>query len=290
MAARCWEGPAEMAHTPQRDRNYNGAQTVDRACLLLGEIARTGAPGARLVDLTQRSKLNRATVHRILQSLSAAQFVQQDRDSRRYRLGVALHGLALAAPSPLEQLTELRPLLDHLAQRTGETAYLMLRRGDEVLCIARAEGAAPIRTLLIEVGAHRPIGTTIAGVTMLAALDDEEVEDILRRTATAMARYRNATADFVRKHIAGVRRNGFCTSKAVLIDGATGISAAVPNAMGRPYLAVSLSAVSSRLPEERVKPLAAELGRTCTRMGQLLERAHARQNTNAVRYADTRVD
>ena len=279
-----------MGRTPQRVRHSNGAQTVDRACLLLGEIARSGSPGARLVDLTQRSKLNRATVHRILQSLSAAQFVQQDRDSRRYRLGVALHGLALAAPSPLEQLTELRPLLDQLAQRTGETAYLMLRRGDEVLCIARAEGAAPIRTLLIEVGAHRPIGATIAGVAMLAALDNEEIDEILRRTATAMARHRNATPEFVRKHVAGVRRSGFCTSKAVLIEGATGISAAVPNGSGRPYLAVSLSAVSSRLPEERVKPLAAELVRTCARMGQVLERAGTRQHGNAVRYPDARAD
>lgn len=279
-----------MGGTPQRTRNYSGAQTVDRACLLLSEIARCGPPGARLVDLTQRSKLNRATVHRILQSLSAAEFVQQDRDSRRYRLGVAMHGLALAAPSPLEQLTDLRPLLDQLAQRTGETAYLMQRRGDEVLCIARAEGAAPIRTLLIEVGAHRPIGTTIAGITMLAALDDREVEEILKRTASAMVRHRNATPEFVRKHIAGVRRNGFCSSKAVLIEGATGISAPVPNANGHPYLAVSLSAVSSRLPEERVKPLAVELMRTCARMGQVLDRACARRSENSARYPDARSD
>lgn len=279
-----------MGRMPQRARHSNGAQTVDRACLLLGEIARSGSPGARLVDLTQRSKLNRATVHRILQSLSAAEFVQQDRNSRRYRLGVALHGLALAAPSPLEQLTELRPLLDQLAQRTGETAYLMQRRGDEVLCIARAEGAAPIRTLLIEVGAHRPIGATIAGVAMMAALGDEEVEEILKRTASAMSRQRNATAEFVRKHIVHVRRHGFCTSKAVLIEGATGISAAVPNGKGHPYLAVSLSAVTSRLPEERVKPLATELMRTCARMSQVLERSHARQATGSVRYPDARVD
>ena len=87
-------------------------------------------------------------------------------------------------------------------------------------------GASPIRTLLIDVGAYRPIGATIAGITMLAALDDEEVEAILRRTAAAMARHRNATPDYVRRQIANVRRNGFCVSKAVLIEGTTGISAA----------------------------------------------------------------
>ena len=255
-----------------KTRNMPGAQTVDRACMLLAEIARCGREGARLVDLTQRSKLSRPTVHRILQSLAAARFVHQDPPTRRYRLGVALHGLALAAPNPLEQLTELRPLLEGLAQRTGETAYLMLRQGTEVLCIARAEGASPIRTLLIEVGAYRPIGATIAGITMLAALDDAEVEDIIKRTASALARHRNATPDYVRRHIAEVRRNGFCVSRQVLIDGATGISAAVASAGGRPYLAVSLSAVSSRVPEARVKPLAADLMRTCAKMGQLLDR------------------
>ncbi len=278
-----------MSSGSQRLRNYSGAQTVDRACLLLDEIARCGLSGVRLVDLTQRSKLNRATVHRILQSLSAAQIVYQDRDSRRYRLGVALHGLALAAPSPLEQLTELRPLLEQLAQRTGETAYLMLRRGDEVQCIARAEGAAPIRTVLIEVGAFRPIGATIAGAAMLAALDDEEIEQILKRTAAAMVRHRNATTEFVRRHVVNVRRNGFCTSKDVLIEGATGISAAVPNSAGRPYLAISLSAASSRLPEERVKPLAIELARACARMGQALARTSAKQDAQSVRYSDVRV-
>jgi DNA-binding IclR family transcriptional regulator len=105
-----------------------------------------------------------------------------------------------------------------------------------------------------------------------------------------MSRHRNATAEFVRKHVASVRRTGFCTSKAVLIEGAIGISAALPSAPGRPYLAVSLSAVSSRLPEERLKPLATELIRTCARMGQVLERACARQNADLVLYADVRAD
>lgn len=276
-------------------RNVAGAQTVDRACLLLNEIARHGPAGARLIDLTQRSKLSRPTVHRILQSLSAAQFVHQDAPTRRYRLGVALHGLALAAPSPLEQLAELRPLLQELAHRTGETAYLMLRQGSEALCIARVESAAPIRTVLIDVGAHLPLGATIAGIAMLAALDDKEVEDILRRTAAAMAaRHRNATPDYVRRQIANIRRNGFCLSREVLIEGATGISAAVPRGEGRPFLAVSVSAITARLPESRVKPLAGDLMRTCARMGQLLAREARRGSQHgrddAVRYPHTGSD
>ena len=248
----------------------SGAQTVDRACRVLSDIARHGAAGARLIDLTASSRLSRPTVHRILQSLAAAGFVQQDPVNRRYRLGLAVHGLALAAPSPLQQLAELRPLLEAIAKRTGETAYLMMRRGDEVCCIARAVGESPIRTLLIEVGAYRPVGATIAGICMMAPLDDEEIAAILRRTAGAMARQRNATVEYAWRQIGNVRRDGYCLSREVLIEGTTGISAGVPDPGGRPFLAVSLSAISARIPEARVKPLAADLVRSCTRMGQLV--------------------
>lgn len=71
-----------MSRNGARARN-GGAQTVDRACLLLTEIARHGPPGARLIDLTRHSKLSRPTAHRILQSLSAAQLVHQDAPTRR---------------------------------------------------------------------------------------------------------------------------------------------------------------------------------------------------------------
>ena len=251
-------------------RTVAGAQTVDRACMLLVEIAQHGRFGARLIDLTKRAKLSRPTVHRILQSLAAARFVSQDPATRRYRLGVALHGLALSAPTPLEHSAELRPLLEGLAQRTGDTAYLMMRQGDEVLCLARAVGATPIQTLLIEVGSFRPLGTALAGITMLAALPNEDIESILERTAAPMARYRNATPEYARRQIANARRNGFCISEGVFIEGTTGLSAAVPSTDGPPHLAVSLSAISARVPRNSVKPLAKDLLRTCADVARVL--------------------
>jgi DNA-binding IclR family transcriptional regulator len=264
-----------MGEEGLRPRSVAGAQTVDRACRVLNDIARHGVGGARLIDLTNSSKLSRPTVHRILQSLCAADLVRQEARSRRYRLGVALHGLALAAPSPLEHLADLRPLLDGLARRTGDTAYLMMRLGDEVQCQARAEGASLIRTLLIDVGAFRPIGATIAGITMLSALDDEEIETALRRTALAMARHRNATPEYVRRQIANVRQEGYCVSSGILIEGITGISAAVPSPDGRPFLAVSISAVSARVPKSRVKLLAKDLLATCNEMARVVRQGRA---------------
>lgn len=251
---------------------YAGAQTVDRACLLLKEIAHHGASGARLVDLTAASGLARPTVQRILQSLMASEFVCRHSGTKRYKIGVAIYGLGLSAQGPIERLNELRMLLEDLASRTGDTAHLGLRRGDEILCIARTDGVTPIRTYLIEVGALKPIGATILGIALIAALEDDEVEGILRRTTTAMASFRNATPQYVRQQIKCVRRDGFCISNNVFIEGATGISAAVPSSGGLPCLAVGLSAIASRIPKSRVRPLAQEIMRTCAEIANVLNR------------------
>jgi len=159
--------------------------------------------------------LSRPTVHRILQSLAAARFVSQDPATRRYKLGVALHGLALAAPTPLEHSAELRPLLEGLAQRTGDTAYLMMRQGDEVLCSPRRRATA--HPDAADRGrSFRPLGTTIAGITMLAALPNEEIESILARTAASMTRYRNATSEYARRQVTNARAMASASAKASL--------------------------------------------------------------------------
>ena len=240
--------------------------------MLLKEIVRHGTVGARLIDLTVACKLTRPTVQRILQSLMKSEFICRHTGTRRYKIGVGIYGLGLSAQAPIERLAELRMLLEALARRTGDTAQLMLRRGDEVLCLARAEGAAPLRIYLSEVGALKPIGATIQGIVLLAASGDDEVESVLRRTKSAMASFRNATPQYARQQIACARRDGFCFSNNVFFEGATGISAVVPSRDGPPCLAVALSAIASRIPKSRVKPLAQDIMRTCAEMAKVLNR------------------
>ena len=251
-------------------QGVSGAQAISRACCLMMEVARSGQSGARLVELQKSSGLSHSTVHRILQSLVGERFIVQDPASKRYRLGQAIFELGLAAPSPLDHLSELRPLLVDFARRIGDTAYLMMKRGDEIICLARAEGASPIRAYMIEVGEMRPIGASLAGICLMAVMDDDEVEKTIRRTELSIARYGEASPSYIRRQIAHIRKHGYCISREVLLKMATGMGMAVPNAKGPPFLGVSISAVSSRVPERRVPLLVEELKTTCRAMGEAL--------------------
>ena len=267
------KGTATIFAEEPKSGPIHGGQVIARTCNLLREIARHGSAGARLSDLRDASALSHATAHRILQTLLTEGFISRDPLNRRYRLGSSLFELGLAAPSPLEELASLRPILEDLALRIGDTAYLMMRRGNEIVCLAHAEGDAPLRARIIEVGAVRPICASLGGLCMLAQSGDAEVDRIMASTLEASQRFGEVTPSYLRREISQVRNSGYCISREVLLKAATGISAAVPNQNGPSFLAISISAVSARVPDSRVQHLVSELLAACNEMADCLARA-----------------
>ncbi len=262
------KGPVQNAMKAADEPTVSGAQAIERACLILREVARRGQGGARLVDLTQATRLSRPTVHRILQSLAKEGFIRQQ-PSRKYALGSALFELGLSAPSPLRNLERFRPVIEDLATRSGDTAYLMMRSADDVLYLMRAEGAYPIRTYVIAVGERMPMVASLGGIALLAALQDEHAETIIRRAETFGPSFRNASPEQVRTEIRFVREHGYGWGVDVVMEGVAGLAASVPNADGIPYLAVSISAISSRLEAGRAELLGKMLIKTCAKLADL---------------------
>lgn len=139
--------------------------------------------GLRLTDLTGMTGFDKSTTHRALAALVDEGFVCRTADGKRYRLGIEATQLALAAADHGPVKDMLRPVLMRIARRTGDVAYLMLRSGHNVLCLLREEGAHPVKTLLAEAGVVRPLGTSTVGVSLMAAMDDAELERVIEVNA-----------------------------------------------------------------------------------------------------------
>ncbi|MBX3666690.1 MAG: helix-turn-helix domain-containing protein, partial [Burkholderiales bacterium] len=83
-----------------------GTQSIERALLLLREIAAHNRSGSRLLDLATRTSLQRPTVHRMLKCLAHEGMVQQDPETHRYFLGPMAFELGLTA-APRFNLREI---------------------------------------------------------------------------------------------------------------------------------------------------------------------------------------
>lgn len=138
----------------------SGVGVLDKAVVILAACV----DGASLAELVERTKLPRATAHRLAQALEIHRMLVRDTQGR-WRPGPRLGELANAAPDVL--LTAAEPLLAALRDATGESAQLYLRRADERVCVAAAERASGLRDT-VPVGSVLPMTAGSAAQILLA--------------------------------------------------------------------------------------------------------------------------
>lgn len=222
---------------------------------ILTALAQRGESGIRLVDAARVTELPRPTVHRILKELMDAGFVTRA-DSGTYGLGPAVFELSLGAPTPIVDMAGLRDAAQALADRCGDIVYVAVRQFDGVNYVVRAEGDYPLQSR-IPIGTNRALANSYAGVALLPFLDSERRE---RAIASRLRGLDPDAADSVRARIedliAQVRTRGVAAAPDLVLPGVSGMSTPIRTPQTVPYAALAISAISARLPEDRIGPLA----------------------------------
>jgi DNA-binding IclR family transcriptional regulator len=244
---------------------------VKRACELLKHVARGGSAGSRITDLCEAAALNRPTAHRILASLVKAGLLQQHPGSPRYFLGSGLYELGMAAPSPIARFSQVRSMIEQLAATTGDTVYLMLRSHGEFICAWRAEGAYPIKANVTAIGDRRPIASGVAGLSILAGLPPADASLLIEQNEAELARFCRMSAADALRHVQAGRNKGYVLSYGAVMEGVAAVGMCVPSAYGHPYLGLSVSAISPRIPPERIEALVELLGKATREMSLLID-------------------
>lgn len=149
-------------------------QSIDRAFDIL-EMLSKETRGVSVTDLGKRLDLHKSTVHRLLSSLRDRGYVEKDVLSGNYKLGLGFVELASLYLNGLELKTEASPFLHQLTQATGQTTFLAIKDGAEVVYIDKAETFDSLRRYTI-IGKRLPLHASSLGKAMLSGCSDEEIE------------------------------------------------------------------------------------------------------------------
>ena len=122
----------------REDRSTLG--TVRNATLVL-DLLSVGPAYQPISELSQRSGLSLATLHRLLRSLALAGLVEQHPDSARYGLGPQVLHLAARYLNRLPVLRVLAPYLVELRNATGATIQVSVLIDGELIRVDRVDGA-----------------------------------------------------------------------------------------------------------------------------------------------------
>lgn len=158
-------------------------QSVSRALDLLEAFSpKEGALG--VTELARKLRLHKNNVFRLLATLETRGYVEQDKESERYRLGVKVYEIASVFLQHLDLRRHARPQLETLAAKGGETAYLAVLDHTSVVYVDMVESGQAVR-VAPRLGRRFPAGLAAAGRVLLAALQREQQEGAVAGLAQA---------------------------------------------------------------------------------------------------------
>ncbi len=235
-----------------------GATSVANALRTL--LYLRGRESVRVTDVSDHLGVARSTAHRLLSTLRAHGFVEQEPGGRRYRPGPALLGLARADVDERVLIRVARPHLQRLRDATGETANLLALDGPDCFFLDGVESPHTLR-VSPRTGDHVPAYATAGGKAMLSELSPEAVRLRYPAGLSSLTPATLADLDALAADLAACRQRGYALNIDESVTDVHAIGVPVRNRLGDCVAAVTVSAPSTRFGHARAAETAPLLWR-----------------------------
>ena len=238
-------------------------QAVSHALDLLeqfhGEVDELG-----VTELSKRLKLHKNNVFRLLATLESRSYIEQNKVTENYRLGLKTLELGQTFIKQMGLLRQSKPVLEALVNKCNETTYVSILKDFNIVYLDVVETAMTVR-VVPRVGSRLPAYCTAAGKIQIAFMSDEELDAYLP-TKDLKSYTPNTITDreSLKKQLKLIADQGYAFDNEELDTGVKCVSAPIRDYTRRIIGAVSISGPSMRFSDERIKteliPLVLEAG------------------------------
>ena len=202
-----------------------------------------------LAELGRETALSPATVHRLVGTLMARDYVIQDDTTGRYLLGYRLVELAEGVRqrgAHLEAVTQ--DIITQLAHAVGESVSVAALDHGLPVYIAQAAGERSMR-MVTRVGQAVPLHSTAVGKAILAFMPEDRVDTVLAEAPfDASTRSTITAAEPLRQELSEVRSRGFGIEQEEFEEGVASVAAPIFSIGAEVVGALSVSAPIGRAP------------------------------------------
>lgn len=227
-------------------------QAVSHALDLLeqfhGEIDELG-----VTELSKRLKLHKNNVFRLLATLESRGYIEQNRVTENYRLGLKTLELGQTFIRQMGLLRQSKPVLEEVVKECNETTYVAILKESSIIYLDAVETDMTVR-VVPRVGSRLPAYCTAAGKVQVAFMSDEELENYL--PTKELKKYTNSTItdrQILKQELKKVAEQGFAIDNEELDQGVKCVSAPIRDYTRRIIGAISISGPSMRFSDERIE-------------------------------------
>jgi len=249
----------------RRDKSNYIIQSVSHALDVLeefhGDVDELG-----VTELSKKLKLHKNNVFRILATLQSRNYIEQNKANENYRLGIRCLELGQTFIHQRGMLKQANPVLQELAEKTGETSYVSIMRGNEVVYLDSVEPETTVR-VVSRLGLHMPTHATAAGKVLVAF---ESEEDLRKRFSGELKSYTKNTFRTVEelfRDLEAVREKGYATDLEEFEEGLRCVASPIRDYTRKVIGALSVSGPAHRLSDEKIQTI---FGAEVVRLGKEL--------------------
>jgi IclR family acetate operon transcriptional repressor len=258
----------EVPHA-RSEISLNNVQSVERALDLLEYLARA-SKWTGVSELSAAPGLPIGTVHRLLMTLMAREYVVRDNHTRRYALGPAFRILAGSDPLRPNWAEVAAPYLHELVEVSGETANLAVMERGRAVYVAQAQPRRMMR-MFTELGNRVLMHNTGCGKVLLAYQPEEVITSIIAEAGLPAYTDKTITdPERLRQELEMVRQQGYASDNGEVEEGVHCLAVPVYDPKGKVIAAMSISGPTSRLSSERTPILIPHLKRISKNLSQTL--------------------
>ena len=202
--------------------------------------------------LASRLGLAKSTVHRLATTLVEYDILEQNRESGKYRLGLALFELGTLVRRKMDAASGAQEQIHALADATGETVPLAILDHLSVLYIRIRESRQAVR-LSSGLGSRAPAHCTSVGKALLAFQPPDVVQQVIDAGLKRFTENTITDADMLKAELATVRSRGYAIDDEEIENGLRCVAAPIRDHSGHVAAAISVAAPVQRMTKKTVQ-------------------------------------
>jgi DNA-binding IclR family transcriptional regulator len=227
-------------------------QSVDRALQII-EAFESGEKELSLSQIARELNLNKSTVFGLVNTLKNREYLEQNPENARYRLGIKFFQLGSIVEINMDIRDAAKPFLKLLSDKYKETVHLCLYVHNEAIYIDKVDGLGSMR-MYSQLGKSAPLHCTGVGKAILAYLDERTIAKIINnQTFKAFTPNTITTPDALRTELTKIHQKGYSIDEEEIEIGLRCVAAPIFNRKGEVAGAVSVAGLAARLPEDVVQ-------------------------------------
>ena len=225
-------------------------QTVHNAFEIL-EYLSGDHTESTLQALATRFDITQNKTFRLLATLCDSGFVEQDKPSGTYRLGMASFSLAQKLTGNSSIINIIHPVIEELANKHDEAVYMAVIKGDDVLFLDMADCHQQIKAMPL-IGKTFPCFTNAAG-KLMKALESAEITEWLKSSRKNKTKHISNPEALVSELLEIRSNGGVAVESDGLGVGLISVAVAVRDYAGHVIGAITMYGPSFRLVRDRIE-------------------------------------